>query len=103
MSVGNENKKHKNRDRWNYCRHIIMLPLLGDNHCLSLLHMDKHFVWISKTKKRINEFDIGYIINPILRVNKAFGYQVEKFMNTTFGELTPLFIKATLSKIIQVF
>ena len=29
-------QKIKNKDRWNYCRHMPMLPLLGDNHCLTL-------------------------------------------------------------------
>ena len=26
--------------------------------------MDKRFIWINKTKQRINEFTIGYMINP---------------------------------------
>ena len=38
------------------------------------------------------------MINPGFHVNKAFKEQVEKFMNTTFGEITQPFIKATLSK-----
>ena len=45
-------------------------------------------------KKRINEFKIGYMINPGLNVNKA----VEKCMFTTFVEITQTFIKATLAK-----
>ena len=51
-----------------------------------------------KQKKRINEFDIGYMINSIFHVNKAFWDQRENFMNTRFGELTLSFIKFTLSK-----
>ena len=50
------------------------------------------------SKKRINELEIGYNINPGFHINKAFRYQVEKCMNTTYGELTQPFIKATLSK-----
>ena len=38
------------------------------------------------------------MINPSLHVNKAFKDQVEKCTNTTFGELTQSFIRATLSK-----
>ena len=38
------------------------------------------------------------MINPILCVNKAFKEQLEKCMNTTFGELTKPFIKTTLLK-----
>ena len=78
-----------------------MLPLLGDNHHLPLLHRAKYFIWIEETGKRINEIDIGYMINPSFHVNKAFRDQVEKSMNTTFGELTQPFTKATLSKKIQ--
>ena len=37
------------------------------------------------------------MINPVLNVNKAFRYQVEKCMYTTFGELTQTFIIATWS------
>ena len=70
-----------------------ILPLLGDNNCLLLLYMDNFFIWIEETKEHINEFDIGYIINPNFHVNKSFRDQVEKFMNTTFGALTQHFIK----------
>ena len=38
IAVGNNNKKIKNKDRWNYCHHMTMLTLLGDNHYLPLLH-----------------------------------------------------------------
>ena len=61
---------------------MTMLPVLGDNHCLPLLHMAKRLFGFKK--KRTNEFDIGYMINPGLHVNKAFRYQVEKCMNTIF-------------------
>ena len=47
-----------------------MLPLLGDNHRLPLLYMDKPFIWLEETGERINEFEVGYMINPSLYVNK---------------------------------
>ena len=75
-----------------------MLPLLGSNNCLPLLHMDNRFIWLEETGDRINEFEVGYMINPSLHVNKEFKEQVEKFMNTTFGELTQHFIKTALKK-----
>ena len=75
-----------------------MLPLLGENHRLPLLHKAKHFFGLTKPKKRINEFTIGYMINPGLNINKAFRDQVEKCMYTTFGEITQPFINATLEK-----
>ena len=65
-----------------------MLPFLGDNHRIRLLNMDKHFIWIEKTGECINEFDIGYMINPILHVNIALRDKVVKCMNTIFGALT---------------
>ena len=36
IAVRNENKKSKNKDRWNYCHHMPILPLLGTNHRLPL-------------------------------------------------------------------
>ena len=32
--------------------------------------MAKRIIWINETKKRINEFTIGYMINPGFNVNK---------------------------------
>ena len=60
--------------------------------------MDKRFISLEEIGESIHEFEIVYMINPSLNVNKAFRYQVEKCMNTKFGELTQYFIKATLSK-----
>ena len=34
----------------------------------------------------IDQFTIGYTINPSLHVNKVFREQVEKFLNATFHE-----------------
>ena len=60
--------------------------------------MDKRFIWINKTKKCMNQFTVGYIINPGLNVNKVFREKVAKCMFTTFGEITQPFIKPTLAK-----
>ena len=80
-----------------------MLPLLGDNHCLPLLHMAKSFIWLEEKSYCINDFAIGYMINPTLHINKAFKEQVEKYTNNTFGTLTQPFIKKQRQKRIQVF
>ena len=58
--------------------------------------MDKRFIWIEETGERINECDIGFIINPSFHVKTEFKEQVFKNMNTTFGELTQLLIKTIL-------
>ena len=76
ISVGKENKKYINKDRWNYFHHIPMLSLLGANHRIPLFHMAKRFIWVNETKQLINEFTIGYMINPGLNVNKTFREQV---------------------------
>ena len=98
IAVGKKSKKNKNKDRWSYCHHVPMLPLFGNNRRLPLLHMAECFISLEETKKRIIEFEIGYMINPSLHVNKYFRDQVEKCMNTIVGKLTQSFIKAILSK-----
>ena len=64
------NKKKKERYRWNYCHYMPMFPLLGATHRLLLLHMDKSFIRLEEKSDRINNFEIEYMINPTLRVNK---------------------------------
>ena len=67
--------------------------MLGVNNSLPLLYMSKKFVYLHNTEERINEFLIGYIVNPTLHVTKAFKEQVEKFTNDAFGTITQPFIK----------
>ena len=54
-----------------------MLSLFGAYHHPPLFHMDKRYILLNEKKQRINEFTIGYMINPGLNVNKAFIEQVE--------------------------
>ena len=72
ISVGNENKKNPFKEKWNHCNYMPMLSLLGKNHRLPLSHMDKRLIWINETKKRIDEFKIGYMINPNFNIKKSF-------------------------------
>ena len=76
IEIGNKNGKIKNKDKCNYCHHFPIFPLLGSNCRLPLLHMDKRFICSEERKKPINEFDIGYMINPTLRVNISFKEKV---------------------------
>ena len=39
--------------------------------------MAKRFIWLDETKRRINEFKIGYMISPNLNINKALREQVD--------------------------
>ena len=75
-----------------------ILPLLGDNNFIPLLHMSKRFIRLEEIKEHINEFENVYMINPDLDFNKAFREQVEKCTNNTFGALTQPFIKNKLLK-----
>ena len=68
----NKNEKIKNKDRWKYCHNFPILPVLGVNHSLPLLHIAKSYIWINETSGHINESAIGYMINPTLHVNKSF-------------------------------
>ena len=72
--------------------------LLGTNHRLPLSHMAKGYIWFKETNQRINEFSIGYMINPTSSINKAFKDNVTKCMKTIFGSITQPHISKILSK-----
>ena len=73
ISGGNENKK-KLKTKTNGIIVIICLCY----HCWGQIIVYSYFIWLNvlfvliKQKKRINEFTIGYMINPGLNVNKSF-------------------------------
>ena len=60
-----------------------MQSLLGANHRLPVFRMAKSFIWLEETKKRMNEFSIGYMINKTLNIKKLLREQVNKFTKTT--------------------
>ena len=72
--------------------------LLRNNHCLPLSHMAKTYIWIEEKNQRINEFSIGYAMNPDLSINKAFKEQVKICMKTAFGTMTQQNISKILLK-----
>ena len=55
--------------------------------------MSKNFVYFHNTEEHINKCAIGYMVNPILYVNKLFKEQVENCMNDTFLTTTQPDIK----------
>ena len=75
-----------------------LFPLLGANHHIILLHMAKCFIWLEEKKERINEFYIGYMINPNMDNKKSFKEQVTKSMKTIFGAITQPYLRTTLAK-----
>ena len=72
ISVGNENKTIKNKDRWNYFHHMPILPLLGDNHCLPLWHMAKRFIWLEETKNILMSLRLDiWLIRVCMLINPS--------------------------------
>ena len=55
-----------------YCGVIALLSLLGVNHHRPLLDMYKTFIYIISIEKRMNQFEIGYMVNSTLHVNMVF-------------------------------
>ena len=72
--------------------------MLGTNHRLPLLHMAKSYIWIEEKNKRINEFSIGYIMNPNLNMHKVFREKVKVCLKTTFSTSTMTQISKILLK-----
>ena len=50
--------------------------------------MSKGYIWTEEKNEHINEFSIGYMMNPNLSINKYFNEQVTKCMKATFGAMT---------------
>ena len=54
------------------------MPIVGFIHRLPILHLPKTIINIYTKGKTINQFAIGYMINPPLKFNSASSTQVEK-------------------------
>ena len=75
-----------------------MQSMLVANFRMPLLHMPKSYIWIEETNRCINEFSIGYMMNPTLNRNRVFKYQVKVCFKNTFGPDTNSRISKTLVK-----
>ena len=80
-----------------------MKSLLGTNHRLPLSYMANSYIWLEEKNQRINEFSIGYMMNPNLNMNKAFREQVNICSENSFGPSTNKNIGKILSKKIQEY
>ena len=69
-----------------------MQSLLGTKHYMPLTHMAKIYIWLEETNQRINQFSIGYMMNPNLHKNKGFREQVKGCLKNTFGPSTNIYI-----------
>ena len=98
LAVDLQNKKIESKDKWNKMNLLDMQSLLGTNCCMPLLNISKSYIWIEKTNQRIDEFSIGYMMNPNLNRNRAFKDQVKVCLKKTFGPDTNTHIAKRLSK-----
>ena len=72
--------------------------MLQANFCMPLLHISKSYIFLEETNQRINEFSIGYMMNPTLYKNRAFKEQVKVCFKHTFGTDTTSHINKILQK-----
>ena len=77
---------------------LDMQSMLGTNFRMPLLHISKSYIWLEETNQRINEFSIGYMMNPTLYSNRAFKDQLKLCLKHTFGPDTNPHISRTLQK-----
>ena len=85
LAVGYKNKTIKTQDKRNQLNHMDIQYLLGTNHRLPLSHMDQSYIWLEENNQRINEFSIGYMMNPDLNMNKVFREQVKLCIKNIFS------------------
>ena len=74
------------------------MPLVGVIHRQPILHMNKRMVNFYSTDESINQFVIGYMINPSINCSKVFIQQVEKYLSVSFHEKKMETIKDCLRK-----
>ena len=60
--------------------------------------MSKILVYIYTTEKRMNPFEIVYLMNPVPHVNKVFIKQVEQCLRAKFHQNTMESIKSVMRK-----
>ena len=74
------------------------MPIVGVKNRLPILHMSKIMVYIFSTEKNVNQFAIGYMINPSLHINKMFKTKVKKCLGCYFSTETTQTIKNCFMK-----
>ena len=98
LEIGYQNKTIQTQYKWNHLNLIHIKSLLGTNHRPPLSHMATSYIWFEETNQRINEFSIGYTMNPNLSINKAFKEKVTKCIKTKFGAIMQQHISKILPK-----
>ena len=72
IQLEKDNKKTETQYIWEALDVIPLFPLVEVNHPQPILHISKRMVHIYYIDDIINQFAIGYMINPSLHVNKVF-------------------------------
>ena len=70
------NNKVPAKYKWEIPDIIPLMPIVGVNHRLPLSHLSKIMVHIYTTGKTIEQFTIGYIVNPSIKFDNVFITQV---------------------------
>ena len=71
-----EKKRIETKYIWETNDFIPLFPLVGINYFQPIIQMPKIMVYIFTRYEQINQFTIGYMINPSLHINKMFREQV---------------------------
>ena len=91
-------KKTETKDKWNKLNLLDIKSLLGTNHRLPLSYMAKSYIYLEEKKQHINDFYIGYTMNPNLNLNKAFREQVKLSLKQIYSTSTMTQISKILLK-----
>ena len=85
------------KDKWEIPAIIPLLPLVGVNNLQPILHTSKIMVHCYTIDENINQFAIGYMINPSLKFNNVFRIKFEKCLSLSFYARTMKTIKYCLT------
>ena len=77
--IGKGKEKILVKDKWETFNVIPLIPLVVVHHRQPILNISKIMVHCYSTDKIINQFAIGYMINPSLNHDKVFIEQVENY------------------------
>ena len=64
IELEKENRKIPAKYKWEIPSVIPLMPIVGVNNCLPIIHISKRMVHFYNTGKTMNQFAIGYMINP---------------------------------------
>ena len=75
----------KKYEKWNYSRSIPLRYLLSTYHRRTLWYMKINMAMNENKNNFFYQFQVGYILNPGLNIDRAFKELVESNTALTFG------------------